>query len=116
MKKLLWPVLTLLLLLTSCSATMRVVGTSPAFERGLTCNPSAFALSGNFMLHFSWTGPSSGEDSLSTTPGSPFSFSKQVPSGTYQIRAWGSNLAGAGCDTLISRSFSNTPSTPVIQP
>lgn len=119
MKQLLWACTALGLLLTSCSATMTVRGTAPATENAGSCAarvllplPAGHAM----MMHFAWSGASSGEDSMATVRGAAFTFTRNVPSGNYSIRSWASDAGGASCDTVITRSFTSAPSTPTITP
>jgi hypothetical protein len=45
------------------------------------------------------------EDSSWALPGTGFSVSFfSIPADTYSVRIWASNLAGAGCDTVIKRT------------
>lgn len=103
-----------LLLLAGCAnaATLRLQATAPATLNAGSCSvpmlspaPSSWAM----YLHFAWSGPSAGEDSVSCLPGEPVTFTRAVIAGTYTVRAWPSNIYGAGCDTTISRTIGDPP-------
>jgi hypothetical protein len=101
-------------LLSGCAATFVVRATAPINDNVGTCAaPLLGPRSGVTVMHFEWTGPISGEDSVSTTAGTQVTFQKNgFPAGLYSIRAWASDLGGAGCDTTISKRFGGPPGKP----
>ena len=103
-----------LLMLVSCAATMRVTGTAPSKDNDGTCAAPALVtnVSTSVVVHFEWSGPESGQDSLSAATGSPFVFTRQTKAGTYNIRAWVSDVGGVGCDTTITRTYRSPPHKP----
>ena len=98
---------------SSCahSATLTLRGTAPAQDNGGTCTaPQLVAnVSASVRIVFAWSGPASGTDSLSVTPGTAFTFTRTVPPGAYTIRAWAADAGGAGCDTTLSVTVKNPP-------
>lgn len=118
MKLILWTAFALGLLLMSCSATMIVTATAPTHENSGTCLVPVllpFGPSHPVTMHFAWSGPVSGEYSVQTIGGQVVTFSRQVPSGVYQIRGWASDTGGTSCDTTITRSFTSPPAKPNLQ-
>ena len=112
MKKLL---LQIPLVLVSCGATLKLSATAPTQYNDGTCTLPLLiptAASNPVRVHFAWIGPSSGEDSVSTTAGSPVSIQKQVPAGTYTVRAWATDAGGIGCDTTITVVLKAPPDKP----
>jgi len=105
-------------LLTSCAATLIVRGTAPVQDNSGTCiAPILGPRSGATMMHFAWTGPAVGEDSISTVAGTQVTLTRNgVPAGIYTIRAWASDSGGAGCDTSIVLRFGGPPKKPIISP
>lgn len=105
-------------IMSGCGATLTMRATAPTqLNDALSCTVPAIlsaAPEGSVCtMHFVWTGPSSGEDSVATTIGSPVSLSRQVQPGTYTVRAWPTNLLGglynAGCDTTITKVVGGPP-------
>lgn len=89
---------------TSCGATLRLSATAPTQDNDGTCTVPALSNSpagAQRALHFSWSGPVSGEDSVATTAGSPVTYTRTVPPGVYTVRGWASGPGGVGCDTVI---------------
>jgi hypothetical protein len=116
MKKILWFVIAAMVLLTSCGATMRVRGTAPSMDNDGTCAvPLLYpmpAVNPALKIHFAWTGPVSGEDSLAVTPGAPFTFQRSSAPGTYSVRVWATDAGGVGCDTTITTVVKGKPDKP----
>jgi hypothetical protein len=105
------------LMLTSCGASLRLQATAPAQLNGGTCALPQLSSSPAWpmMLHFAWSGPAAGEDSVPCNPGQLVTWSHGVPAGTYTIRGWASNAYGAGCDTTITKAAGDPPGKPVLQ-
>lgn len=104
--------------LSSCAAKLTVSGTGPLSMNAGTCLGPALALApagSTVMMHFAWTGPAAGEDSLLAIVGQRVTLTRTVPAGTYTVRGWASNAYGAGCDTTITRTVGDPPATPAIQ-
>jgi hypothetical protein len=107
------------LALVSCSATMRLAGTAPAYDNNGTCAAPVLIPRGaadSCVVHMRWTGPATGEDSIRTVTAAAFTFVKTVPVGTYTVRAWTSDRAGWLCDTTITYTAKAPPSVPAIRP
>jgi hypothetical protein len=105
-------------MVTGCGATLTMRATMPAqLNDALSCSVTPVlseAPAGSLCtLHFVWSGPSSGEDSVSAVIGTPVVLTKQVKPGSYAVRAWASNLLGggysAGCDTTITKVIGGAP-------
>lgn len=98
-------------LVTSCAATLRVNGTAPAQDNDGTCSaPSLIPRSGDLVVHFLWTGPSAGHDSITVASGSAFQYLRPgLPEGVYTVRVWASDPGGPGCDTTVTRAISSPP-------
>ena len=67
---------------TSCGATLRLSATAPTQDNDGTCTVPVLSNSpagAQRALHFSWSGPVSGEDSVATTAGSPVTYTRTVP-------------------------------------
>lgn len=99
---------------SSCAATLSVKATAPLQDNLGTCTaPILGPRSGVTVLHFAWTGPVSGEDSVATIAGTQVTFTKNgIPAGVYDIRAWASDAGGPGCDTTITKRFGGPPHKP----
>lgn len=98
----------------SCAhgATLTISGTAPAHDNAGTCALPSLTPSpaGSLVTVFvQVTGPAVWSDSLVVAAGSPFTFTRTVPAGTYTVRAWASDAGGAGCDTTITRTVKNPP-------
>jgi len=106
------------LLLTSCGATLRLSGTAPLEDNDGSCGARVLVpnASSSVWIHAVWTGPEAGGDSTFVAKGSQFSFTRQVPSGTYTIRLWASDAGGVGCDTLVTRTYESAPDRPQVAP
>lgn len=118
MRRLALLVLLALVALSSCAATLRVTASAPTFDNDGTCGSPVLlpATAGApRVLHFQWSGPASGEDSVATIVGAPVTFSRNVPAGTYTVRGWASSSGGAGCDTTVSRTLVVPPWRVVFQ-
>lgn len=86
------------------SATLRLTATAPVYDDDGTCaEPVLLSVPAGTqrVMHFAWSGPSAGEDSVVVAAGERVSFSRQVPAGVYSVRAWASDVGGVGCDTTI---------------
>jgi hypothetical protein len=99
----------------SCSATLVVRGTAPAQLNDGTCAaPALSSATSPQMVHAQVLGRGL-EDSLTVSPGLPFSFSWTLPAGTYSVRVWASiasRPALAGCDTTASIEAPAAPHKP----
>jgi len=94
------------------SATLTIRGTAPAVDNAGTCAAplgTPMTAGALVMVHVDVTGPAAFADSLTVTSGAPFTFARNVPAGTYTIRAWAKDAGGAGCDTLVSVTVKNPP-------
>jgi len=94
------------------SATLTIRGTAPAVDNAGTCAvPLGTPMTAGalVMVHVDVTGPAAFADSLTVTSGAPFTFARNVPAGTYTIRAWAKDAGGAGCDTLVTVTVKNPP-------
>jgi homogentisate 1,2-dioxygenase len=103
----------MLLALASCSATLRLHATAPTLDND-SASCTAVVLvprlpTDPVTVHFSWTGPRSGEDSVVTVSGGAVSIALNVPAGTYTVHAWGSDAGGAGCDTMFTTRAKAAP-------
>lgn len=119
MKKPLLMSLILLAALTSCGATLRVKATAPTNDNDGSCAaPVLYAApaAAPRVLHFAWTGPVSGEDSVTTTAGTLVTYTRGVPPGTYTVRAWASDAGGPGCDTTTVVVVKAPPAKPTLVP
>ena len=108
----------LALALGSCASTMRLTATAPTQDNDGTCTvPVLLAANAGAarVVHFAWSGPEAGEDSVVTTVGAPVSLVRTIRPGTYTIRAWASSSAGVSCDTTLVRTYSSPPWRPVLQ-
>lgn len=97
---------------SSCGATLRLSATAPAQDNDGTCSTPALSSSpagAARVVHFSWSGPAAGEDSILTTAGTPVTYSATVPPGVYTIRGWATGPGGVGCDTTIVRTVTAPP-------
>lgn len=107
------------------AATLQVSGTTPTqYVANGTCSAPSFASFPSpivLTVHIWWwqagadsTSAAVAQDSLAAlVPGTPFSFSKQVPAGVYRIRglaAWGFDTNG--CDTTITKLVKGPPWKP----
>lgn len=112
-----WCVVVLLVCLfvgcSSCAhgATLTITGSAPAHDNAGTCAlPNLTQSTGGLVTVFvQVTGPTAFADSLVVAAGSPFTFTRTVPAGTYTVRAWASDAGGAGCDTTVTRTVKNPP-------
>ena len=112
MRRLLLAALVLAGALGSCSSTLRLTATAPAFDNDGLCSSPVLLAVGPLaprMMHFRWNGPVVGEDSLAATAGNAVVFTRTVPPGLYTIVAWASDSGGAGCDTTITRRLKAAP-------
>jgi len=121
MRRILCLMLAPLVLLSCCGATLRLRCTLPAQDNGaLSCAvPPILIMAGPVArrVHFAWSGPAAGEDSVSGLGGQTVDFTRSgLPGGTYTIRAWASDSAGPGCDTTITRSLKGPPHKVAVLP
>lgn len=101
----------------SLFALLVVRGTAPPNDNSGSCTAPILAPRiGTTVMHFAWSGPVAGEDSVSTSAGTLITFTRNVPAGTYLIRAWASDGGGAGCDTSIVRHFGGPPWKTKLEP
>lgn len=101
-----------LVLLSSCAATLKLSGTAPNQDNAGTCTTptlTPIAPGSVVTVHVSATGPLAFEDSLAIAAGSTFTFTRNVPAGTYTVRAWASDAGGIGCDTTLTLVLKNPP-------
>lgn len=102
-----------ILAFSSCSAALRLSGTAPALDNDGSCTAPALSASPVGLtrtVHFSWSGPVSGEDSVRTTAGSPFAYTAIVLPGVYTVRCWASSPnALPGCDTTLVKAVTAPP-------
>lgn len=107
-----------LLTISACAATLTMQGTAPTqLNDAISCSATPVlsdAPAGSAVtVHFRWVGPSSGEDSLATTIGTPVTMTRSVKPGSYLVYAWASNILGgaynAGCDTSVVKVVGGKP-------
>lgn len=101
-----------LVLLSSCAATLSVRGTSPTHDNAGTCTTPTLAArppGAVVTVHVSASGPVTFEDSLTVAGGATFTFTRAVPAGVYAVRAWASDAGGAGCDTSVTLTVKDPP-------
>lgn len=121
MRRLTIPILLTLTLLGSCAATLRIRCTAPAQDNGaLSCTAIPILIPVGAVwrvVHFAWSGPAAGEDSVTTTGGLTVNYARSgLPAGTYTVRAWASDSGGVGCDTTITRTLKGPPHRVAILP
>ena len=112
MKRLLLLALVIAGALGSCSSTLRITATAPTSDNDGPCGAPVLLAAAPLaprMLHFRWSGPVMGEDSLAATAGNGVTLTRTVPPGLYAITAWASDSGGAGCDTTIMRRLKAPP-------
>ena len=114
MKRISCVALATILLLTSCAATFTIRGTAPTMDNGGTCAaPNLIpTLGGLIRVRLSWVGPGSGADSVIVAPGTPFTFTRNVPTGNYTFTAVcadsvGNVSCGASLTKLVRGSFAD---------
>lgn len=98
----------------SCAhgATLSVRGTAPDQDNGGTCVAPALTpmlLSNVLKVQLDITGPTAVRDSLTVAPGQAWTWARNVPAGTYTVRAWAVDAGGVGCDTTITITTKNQP-------
>jgi hypothetical protein len=99
-------------------ATLRMSATAPAFDNDGTCTTRVLypARAGaTRVVHFAWTGPVAGQDSVAVAVGVLATLNVTVPLGTYSVRAWASDSAGPGCDTTVTRTLTAPPAVVGLQ-
>jgi hypothetical protein len=96
-----------LLMLTSCAATWTVRGTAPTQdETSGNCVLPIFqpTLGGLVRIRLTWTGPTSGQDSVIVAPGTPFIFSRSGPAGNYNFSVVCADSSGnLSCPALLAK-------------
>jgi hypothetical protein len=101
-------VLVLLTLLAQIAgaATLKLQATAPGQDNAGTCGaPLLLAAQGTVRtVHFAWSGPEAGEDSVVTSVNLTVILMKMVQAGSYTVRGWATkpSIATAGCDTTIT--------------
>jgi hypothetical protein len=112
-------VLVVVALLAGCrggseAGTLRVTGSAPTQLNDGPCGaPVLLPASGQLVVHVQVIGRAL-EDSITTVPGGPFSFTWAIPAGTYTVRAWASIFglpALPGCDTTVTKTVQAPPHT-----
>ncbi len=107
-----------LTVLSSCGATLPARGTAPTqLNDGACTSPVLSSAASSQRIHAQVLGTSL-EDSLTVMPGAAFSFSWQVPAGSYQVRVWASIAARpelVGCDTTVTIEAPAKPAKPRMQ-
>lgn len=88
------------------AATLGITCTAPdQTDKDRTCtSPILAPMNANpdLKIHFQWSGPTPGEDSVSTVPGRRLYLFRTVLPGVYSVRCWASDHNVAGCDTLMN--------------
>ncbi len=107
-----------LVALSSCGSALRVKATAPTQDNDGTCSAPVLYPAGAVprMMHFAYSGPVAGEDSIATTAGTTVTFTRTVPPGTYTVRAWASDAGGPGCDTTTVVVVKAPPARPTLVP
>jgi hypothetical protein len=84
------------LLLTSCAATWTIRCTAPTQDNNGTCAVPILqpTLGGLVRMRLTWSGGSSGQDSLIVPPGTPCVFPRTGPTGVYQFILIAADSAG----------------------
>lgn len=119
MKRLALGLLVLLVLMTSCAATLRVSGTTPQQVNDGSCAAPVLlpaSAGAAWMVHAQVLGRGL-EDSVAVAPGDGFAFSWTLPAGSYQVRAWVSLARApqyAGCDTTATFDALAAPWKPLL--
>jgi hypothetical protein len=106
MKGLIAVVVLMVVTVSSCAATFTVRGTAPTQDNAGTCvAPSLIPTAGGLVrVRLSWSGPVSGQDSVTVPPGAAFTFSRTVPSGNYLFVAnCADSLGNVSCDATLSK-------------
>jgi len=109
MKRVILAAVAMALAAVSCNctaATLRAQATAPAFDNDSPSCASpvlvARAAQDTVWMHFQWTGPAAGEDSIRAVSGQLVVFQRNTPAGVYNLRAWATDAGGIGCDTTIT--------------
>ena len=82
MKRLLLLALVIAGALGSCSSTLRITATAPTSDNDGPCGAPVLLAAAPLaprMLHFRWSGPVMGEDSLAATAGNGVTLTRTVP-------------------------------------
>lgn len=118
MRRFMVVLLAMLVMGGGCGATLTMRATAPtSLNDAVSCTVtpvlSSAPAGSACVVHFAWSGPSSGEDSVATTVGTPVTLTKTVQPGTYTIRGWASNTLGGayavGCDTTVTKIVGGPP-------
>jgi hypothetical protein len=90
---------------------LTITGTSPAYDNAGTCIAPVLETRAPtaMWIHFLWTGPEAGHDSLSVAQNTAFVYTHRVTPGTYSIRAYAQDEGGVGCDTTIIKTVIKGP-------
>ena len=83
----------------ACAGQLRTTFTAPSFEASIsgpdTCAAGSVAEATNMTIRRKWSGPSSGQDSLTgVQPGAPCVMTAGVPTGTYTVTVDARDTAG----------------------
>jgi len=112
MRRFLFALLALGLIGSSCAATLRLSGTAPTQDNiSQSCSAPILTARGSapVAVHFAWSGPVTGEDSLLTVTGALITFTRNLPAGSYLVRCWASDSGGVGCDTTLAVNLKGPP-------
>lgn len=98
--------------LGSCSATLAVKGTSPSQLNDGTCTAPILTPATSLQVVHAQVVGQAREDSVSVMPNVPFTFSWQIPAGSYPVRVW-VTISGrpdlVGCDTTATIQAPSKP-------
>lgn len=109
--------ITLLGLLCSCAVanpgTLNMRCNAPTQNNdGGTCDAPSLVprvAADSLWIHFRWSGPSTGEDSVWVAPGASVSLPKTVLPGSYVVSSWPSDHTGIGCVVSIQKVVTAKP-------
>lgn len=101
----------LITMIFGCSANAGVLNmqcTAPTQDNdGGTCDTPRLvtrAATDSMWVHFRWSGPTAGEDSVRVAPGSVARLAPvTVPPGSYVVAAWPSDSFSVGCTVAITK-------------
>ena len=97
----------LAVLVTSCAATLRVRGTAPdSLAEGTCARYTSYPATAPMWVFAS---VASFTDSVWANPGDPFTFSWQLPPGSYYVTAWARNAGGASCSSSVVVTATSRP-------
>jgi hypothetical protein len=92
------------------AAQFTISGTYPTNDNSGTCSAPVLIpnASSNVVVHFHWEGTAAGEDSIKGAKGFAFTFKREVPQGSYNVRVWPTDGLempvphyNVGCDTTL---------------